>query len=269
SAGSPELRKATTRLALSTAAAAVLLLVAAVVGGTPGLVLVLLAVAIDPIGAFVGGGRGWYLSADHFAERHGLIIIIAIGESLIAVGLAVAEKPPSSSLIGLGLVGVACASLLYILYFRRAAEGLLDALSARSGAAQARLGRDAFSYGHLLLIAGIISLALTLKKSAAGVSADGLGAHLHGIAGPALALAGLLIIGGMAIIRLRCGLGAPAWLWAGMAMVIAAGAAASMLPLGAVLAIAVAGFACAALPRGGGHRARASSSQLPASDDKT
>ena len=248
-ADSPELRKATMQLAASAGVASALLLVGAIVGGTAAVVFVALAVIIDPIGAFTGGGRGWYLAADHFAERHGLIIIIAIGESLIAVGLAIAGTPPTAGLIALGLIGVVCAALLYVLYFRRAADGMLAALAARSGAEQARLGRDAFSYGHLSLIAGIIALALALKKSAIVTATEGLGGHLHGIAGPALAAAGLLILGGMILIRIRTGLGAPAWLIAGMVLVIAAGILSVVLPLAAVLAIAAVGFACAALPQ--------------------
>lgn len=248
-ADSPELRKATMRLAASTGVASALLLTAAVLGGSAAVVLVALAVLIDPIGAFVGGGRGWYLAADHFAERHGLIIIIAIGESLIAVGLAIAGNPPTAGLMVLGLIGVVSASLLYVLYFRRAADGMLTALAARTGAEQARMGRDAFSYGHLMLIAGIIALALALKKSAGVTAAEGLGGHLHGIAGPALAASGVLIVGGMIVIRLRTGLGAPAWLAAGMVLIVAAGVASAILPLAAVLLLTIVGFACAALPQ--------------------
>ena len=140
-ADSPELRKATMQLAASAGVASALLLVGAIVGGTAAVVFVALAVIIDPIGAFTGGGRGWYLAADHFAERHGLIIIIAIGESLIAVGLAIAGTPPTAGSIALGLIGVVCAALLYVLYFRRAADGMLAALAAVLAIAAVEIGR--------------------------------------------------------------------------------------------------------------------------------
>ena len=247
---SPELRRATARLAMSTGAAAVLLLAGAVVGGTVELMLVLAAVLIDPTGAFVGGGRGWYLAADHFAERHGRIVIIAIGESLIAVGLAITGTELSAQLLVLGLLGALVAALIYLLYFRRTAQGLEEALAASSGPAQARLGRDAYSYGHLLLLGGIIAMALALKKSALTVADDGLAGHLHGIAGPALATAGLLIVGGVLLIRLRAGLGATPLLAVGMIVVIGAGMLASVLPVGAVVLLAIVGLALAALPRG-------------------
>lgn len=253
-ADSPELRAATMRLGLSTAVAGVLLVAGAIVGGTPEVVLVALAVLIDPIGAFVGGGRGWYLAADHFAERHGLIIIIAIGESLIALGLAVSGKSPTVGLLALAGIGVVLASLVYVLYFRRTSPGLFAALESRSGAEQARFGRDVYSYGHLVLIAGIIALALALKKAAALTAEEGLTGHLHGIAGPAFAASGLLIIGGIMLLRLRAGTGITPWLTLGLVLVVAAGALAPALPLIGVLAVASAGFAFAALPQVGEAR---------------
>ena len=50
------------------------------------------ALSIDLLGAYIGGGKGWRLSAGHFAERHGLIVIIAIGESIVALGSAPAAS---------------------------------------------------------------------------------------------------------------------------------------------------------------------------------
>lgn len=247
-AQSPELRRATLRLAVSAGAAVVLLLAGAVVGGTAEIVLVVLAVLIDPIGVFIGPNEGWYLSPDHFAERHGLLIIIAIGESLIALGLTVSGADPDVGLIVMSLVGVLLAALVYVLYFRRTANGLTAALAAQTGGAQARFGRDVFSYGHVLLIAGIISLALALKKIAAAVADDGLGAHLHGIAGPAVIAAGVLIIGGILLLRLRAGLGMSGWLVAAMAISVAAGVLALYLPVIAVLAVLTVGFLCAVAP---------------------
>ena len=91
-------------------------------------------------------------------------MIIAIGESLIAVGLAITGTELSAQLLVLGLLGAAVAALIYLLYFRRTAEGLEEALAAASGPAQARLGRDAYSYGHLLLLGGIIAMALALRS---------------------------------------------------------------------------------------------------------
>lgn len=249
--GSPELRKATARLGVTVAIAAALLLAGAIVGGGWQLLLVLAAVLIDPVGAFLGGGEGWYLSADHFAERHGLIIIIALGESLIALGLAVSGAAPTAALLVLVLVGALLAALVYVLYFRRTAPWLLAALEQRTGAEQARMGRDVFSYGHFVLIAGIVALALALKKATGAVAKYGLTGDVYGIAGPALVAAAVLIVGGVVLLRLRAGVGVPATVVAGLLVAMVGGAMAAVLPLSAVLVVFAAGLALAAVPRRG------------------
>lgn len=246
-ADTPGLRKATARLGVSVAIAAALLITGAVLGGTAQVVLVLLAVIIEPIGAFVGGGSGWFLAADHFAERHGLIVIIAIGESLIALGLAASDVPPTIALLGLVVLGAVVASLVYLLYFRRVGPALAAALEESDGLAQVRLGRDVFSYGHLLIIGGIVALALWLKKTAAAVAEEGLAGHLHGIAGPSLAVAGLLLVGGLGLLLLRAGQRPAIGLWAGAVVIIAAGLSAELLPIWAVVLLAIAGLGLATL----------------------
>jgi low temperature requirement protein LtrA len=253
-ADSPALRRATGRLAASVSAAAVLLLAGAVIGGGWQLVLVCAAVLIDPLGVFLGRAEGWYLSAEHFAERHGLIIIIALGESLIALGLAVSGVEPTAALFVLVLVGALLASLVYVLYFRRTAPGLLAALERRTGVAQAKLGRDVFSYGHFLLIAGIVALALALKKATGAVEKYGLTGDVYGIAVPALVAAAALIIGGMVLLRLRAGVGVPTTLIAGLLVALAGGGLAVVVPLSVALAIFALGLVVAALPqRGASH----------------
>ena len=190
------------------ALAGALLLAGALVGGNAQVVLVLLAVVIDPIGAFVGGGRGWFLSVGHFVERHGLIvIIIAIGESLIALGLAASAKVPTAGVMALVVMGALLASLVYLLYFRRVAPALEAALGRDTGLSQVRMARDVYSYGHLLVIGGIVAMALWLKKSAAAIAEDGLDAHLHGLAAPSLAVAGVLLVGGLGLLLVRAGCG--------------------------------------------------------------
>ncbi|MCB0914594.1 MAG: low temperature requirement protein A [Actinobacteria bacterium] len=243
--GSPGLRAATLRLAGSVLVSVVLLLVGAVVGGSWQLVFVFAAVLIDPIGAFLGKGEGWYLSAEHFAERHGLIMIIALGESLIALGLAVSGYGPTVALIGLSVFGALLASLVYALYFRRTAAPLLEALDAVVGAAQARFGRDVYSYGHFPLIAGVVALALVLKKSASAVAKDGWWAELSGIAPGALLAAALLIVGGVLLLRVRAGVGVRGQLAAGLVLASAGGVAAWFTPAAMALIIFAAGLATA------------------------
>ena len=85
--GDRELLGAIVRLSYGTIAAAVLLVAGAAIGGNAQIALWAVAIVIDMLGAFVRGSRGWHLGREHFAERHGLIIIIALGESIVAVGV--------------------------------------------------------------------------------------------------------------------------------------------------------------------------------------
>ncbi len=254
-ASTPGLRTAAARLGVSVALAGALLLAGALVGGNAQVVLVLLAVVIDPIGAFVGGGRGWFLSVGHFVERHGLIVIIAIGESLIALGLAASAKVPTAGVMALVVMGALLASLVYLLYFRRVAPALEAALERDTGLSQVRMARDVYSYGHLLVIGGIVAMALWLKKSAAAIAEDGLDAHLHGLAAPSLAVAGVLLVGGLGLLLVRAGVRVPLRLWLGAAVVVAGGALGPWLPAWALVVIAAAGLTLAAsVPLGADSR---------------
>lgn len=238
--GNPGLKRAIGQLAASAAAAAVLLLVGAAAGGVWQTVLVAAAVLIDPLGAFLSRGQGWSLAADHFAERHGLIVIIALGESLIAVGLVTSDLGPSAALIVLAVLSSTVASLIYILYFRRTSDSIEKRLSSLTGAAQAAYGRDVYSYGHFGIVAGIVMLALALKKTAITVSEEGMAAHLHGIAVPALALGGILFFGALLVIRMLSNLPTTGAL---LALVVAIAGCVLMLWLPAILAPVVIGVA--------------------------
>lgn len=238
--GNPGLKRAIGQLAASVAVAAVLLLVGAAAGGVWQTVLVAAAVLIDPLGAFLSRGQGWSLAADHFAERHGLIVIIALGESLIAVGLVTSDLGPSAALIVLAVLSSTVASLIYILYFRRTSDSIEKRLSSLTGAAQAAYGRDVYSYGHFGIVAGIVMLALALKKTAITVSEEGMAAHLHGIAVPALALGGILFFGALLVIRMLSNLPTTGAL---LALVVAIAGCVLMLWLPAILAPVVIGVA--------------------------
>ena len=141
----------------------VLLFAGAVIGGAGQRWWWLAAVASDQLGVYVVRSRRWRLnSASHFAERFGLIIIIAIGESIVAVGVATS----SAELTGrdaLALVcGLAIAVCLWWLYFDVVAKVAEDVLRRSSGIERARLARDSYTYIHFLFVAGIVFAALGL-----------------------------------------------------------------------------------------------------------
>ena len=126
---------------------------------------------IGPIVALYSGplidrGRGWRISPMHFAERYGLVVIIALGESIFAIGLAAAGVAPTSELIASAVLGVAVIAALWWAYFDVMAVLAAQQLSQTTGTTRARLARDVFSYLHMPMIAGIVLFALGLKVTA-------------------------------------------------------------------------------------------------------
>jgi low temperature requirement protein LtrA len=101
----------------------------------------------------------------HFAERHGLIIIIALGESIVALGLAASETLLTGAVIGAAIVGIVIVAALWWLYFDVVAPAAEHRLTQATGAERNALARDSYSYLHALMILGIVFLALGMKKS--------------------------------------------------------------------------------------------------------
>jgi low temperature requirement protein LtrA len=160
-----ELRKQVLRFALSVAASTVLLLVASQFEGWQQTGLWMLALLADYVGTALGGFRGWRLpSAGHFSERHGLIIIIALGESIVAIGVGVAKEPISWVIILASLLGLVLSSALWWAYFDVSALLGEHALANEPVKTRARLARNAYSYAHMPLLLGIVLVAFGLKE---------------------------------------------------------------------------------------------------------
>jgi low temperature requirement protein LtrA len=125
----------------------------------------LLALAIDFAGPFVFGVRGFQVSAGHFAERFALIVIIALGESIVAIGTGVGGLPLDTGMIAAAALGIALAASLWWAYFDVVALVSERHFRETRGYARARMARDSYSYLHLPMIAGIILIALGVKKT--------------------------------------------------------------------------------------------------------
>jgi len=125
------------------------------------------ALVADYLGTILGGSSGWRLrSASHFAERHGLMVIIALGESIVAIGVGTEELPISWPIVVAGAAGIALAAGLWWIYFDITAikgEEALDRVLREGG--KISMARDAYSMLHLPMVAGIVLLALGLKKA--------------------------------------------------------------------------------------------------------
>ena len=114
-------------------------------------------------GPLIDRGQGWQISPAHFTERYGLIVIIALGESIFAIGFAVAGVDLTASVIAAAVLGLAVIAALWWAYFDVIAVLGEQQLSRTSGATRARVSRDVYSYLHLPMIAGIVLFALGLK----------------------------------------------------------------------------------------------------------
>jgi low temperature requirement protein LtrA len=124
-----------------------------------------LALLLDMGGPFLWGSEGWKLVPGHFAERHGLIVIIALGESIVAIGVG-AEAGVDAGVVVAAVLGIAVAAALWWLYFDVVALVAERRLSrAAEGRERNEVARDSFSYLHLPMVAGIVLLALGLKKT--------------------------------------------------------------------------------------------------------
>jgi low temperature requirement protein LtrA len=195
---SPDLLRSVRGLAVSTALAVGLLALASAFDGTARAALWILALALDFGGPYFFGIEGWQLVPGHFAERHGAIIIIALGESIVDIGTGAAGHLD----LGIGVaavLGVGVAAALWWVYFDVVALVSARRLgAAEPGREQNALARDSYSYLHLLLVAGIVLTAFGLKTVIAHT-----GAHLEWVTAFALLGGVALYLLGLVAFRYR------------------------------------------------------------------
>jgi low temperature requirement protein LtrA len=156
--------QAIVRLARTALPAPLMLIAAAFVGGTAQAVIWILALAIDFAGPFVFGVRGFQVSAGHFAERFGLIVIIALGESIVAIGAGI-EGDVDAGVVAAAALGLIVACSLWWAYFDWVALDAESRFRRARGDRRATIARDSYSYLHLPMIAGIVLIALGVKKT--------------------------------------------------------------------------------------------------------
>jgi low temperature requirement protein LtrA len=161
----PALRHSVSGLAVSTAIGVGLIAAASFTSGALQGALWAAALLLDMGGPLFIDVGGWQLAPSHFAERHGLIIIIALGESIVAIG-AGSSVDIHTGEVAAAVLGIAVVGALWWLYFDVVALVAERRLSnAKEGEERNRIGRDSFSYLHFPMVAGIVLLALGLKKT--------------------------------------------------------------------------------------------------------
>jgi low temperature requirement protein LtrA len=169
--GDRDLFRAVLRIVPTSILGPTLLVVAGFLDGTVQLALWGAALAVDYLGVLVGHMEGWRVSPEHFVERHGLVVIIALGESIVAIGVGAAGLPLDAGLISASLLGIAVAAALWWSYFDWVAFIAQARLAEATGVERAALARDLYSYLHLPMVAGIVLFALGLKTTLAHVDA--------------------------------------------------------------------------------------------------
>jgi low temperature requirement protein LtrA len=167
--GDRDLRRVLMRIAPSAALAPLTILAAGVVGGHWQVALWCVALVILYSEPLIGLGRGWRVLPTHFAERYGLIVIIALGETIIAIGVGAPDVPLTLGPVSAAILGIVVIAALWWAYFDVVAVRTQAELSRTSDEARLWLARDLYSYLHLPMIAGIVMFALGAQETIAHV----------------------------------------------------------------------------------------------------
>jgi len=194
-----DVRQAGRALIPTSTIAPALLIAASALDGAAQTAVWIAALAIDYVGGAIRGIEGWRLSPGHFAERHGLIVIIALGESIVAIGVGAAGLALGAGELAAAALGVVAAAALWWIYFDDTGDRVEQRLRAETGRVRNVMARDAFSFLHLPLVAGIVLLALGIKKTLGDVDEQ-----LEAVAAVALCGGAALYLAADVAFRRRC-----------------------------------------------------------------
>jgi low temperature requirement protein LtrA len=172
--------------------------IGAVLGGREQLIFWGFAILLDVIAAGSARADHWGLHPGHFVERHGLIVIIVLGESLIVAAGGLVGAPREPIVLVTGMLAVALTCALWWSYFPYVRPKLEEALEAADGARRSTIARDVFSLGHYPMLLGVIAMSAAVEEAIA---------HLHDplpLEGRlALAVGLILFVGGTAVATWR------------------------------------------------------------------
>jgi len=227
--GDRDLLAAILRIAPIALAGAALIIAAGLVHGWLRPVIWLVAITVGLFGPLFAGMGGWRVQPAHFVERHGLIIIIAIGESLIAIGFGARGTGLGTGVIVGVVLALVVVNSFWLAYFDFFPIRVEQLLTSRIGLQRTALARDVYTYLHLPMVARIVLFAFAMKVTLAHVG-DKLGTI------PALGLCGgpALYLFAYVALRLRVARGL------GGGRLVAAVACALVLPVALVVPALVA-----------------------------
>src|SRR4029434_8797366 len=126
----------------------------ALLGGRTQTLLFAGALLVEGVGVYLTSRHGnWRLhSVAHLTERHGLFIILAIGESVVAIGVGAAGQPISTPLLAAGVLGMRAALFVWWRYFDVVSRAAERRLRDAQGQARARMAIEAYTYGHFPIV---------------------------------------------------------------------------------------------------------------------
>ena len=165
--GAPDLnnQEAIRNLAPGLLAAPALIVLAGFLDGSAAAGLWVVALVIDYGTPYVRDVSGFTVSPSHFHERFGLIVIIALGESIVATGSGLDATGLTAGVVATAVAGLVIAGAQWWAYFDVVALVAGRRFADRGPGEQARVARDSYGVLHLLLIAGVVLVALGLKKA--------------------------------------------------------------------------------------------------------
>src|SRR3954454_23533037 len=162
---------------------ALMVVAGGVAGGTTQYVLWSAAFALEWVSPMLIDDSGFLIAPAHFVERHGLVVIVAIGESVVAVGIGASHLPVDAGLVVDAVLGLALTACLWWSYFGGDEDAPEAAMAAAPASARPRLAIRAFGYAYIPILLGVVLVAAGLKHVT--------GQPFHPLATPwALALAG-------------------------------------------------------------------------------
>jgi low temperature requirement protein LtrA len=163
--GDQDLLAAISRIAPMALGGAALILVAGFVDGALRPMLWVAAIALGLFGPLATDVSGLRVQPAHFVERHGLIVIIAIGESLVAVGLGARGTALGTGVIVASVLALVVVGSFWLAYFDFFPIRGQKLLADRSGAQRTTLARDVYTYLHLPMVVGIVLFAFAMRAT--------------------------------------------------------------------------------------------------------
>jgi low temperature requirement protein LtrA len=169
--GDRDLLGAVLRVAPASLGGATLILVAGFTDGARTW-LWLAALVVSYVGALLSGSQGWRIHPSHFAERHGLVVIIALGEAFIAIGIGANGIDIGLGEIAAAVLGLLVATSFWLAYFDFFSIRGEQLLRDREGADRVAFARDLYTYAHYPMIVGIVLFAFAMKTIVGDIGGD-------------------------------------------------------------------------------------------------